>query len=206
MNDLYAELGVSKDASADEIKKAYRKLAFQYHPDRNQDNPSAEEKFKKVNEAYSVLGDEQKRRQYDMYGSASNASYTNPFTGQNPFANGTYGNASQFEDADAFWDWFTNANQHNYNNQNYYRHYYSWGTQNAQKTDYSNYSKRDAAVMFFVRAFLAFLALGFFPYSFRFLWFFPIGLLMPIFCIYAIASNLKSAAFALKILFSKDKK
>ncbi len=213
MADLYAELGVSKDATADEIKKAYRKLAFQYHPDRNPDNPAAEEKFKKVNEAYSVLGDEEKRRQYDLYGSSAESSYTytNPFASQNPFAGGNYGNASQFEDADAFWDWFTNQNygQQNYNRQNY-RHYYYWGnsSQNTgnRNADYSNLTKSEAAVMFITRVFFAFLALCFFPYSFRFLWFFPIGLLMPVLCIYAIANNLKSAIVALRILVKKDKK
>ena len=69
MEDLYAVLGVSRQASAEEIKKAYRKLAFQYHPDRNPDNPVAEEKLKNINAAYAVLGDEEKRRQYDLYGS-----------------------------------------------------------------------------------------------------------------------------------------
>ena len=58
--------GVSKNATADEIKKAYRTLAFKYHPDRNQGNAAAEEKFKQISAAYDVLGDEAKRRQYDM--------------------------------------------------------------------------------------------------------------------------------------------
>lgn len=64
-NDYYNTLGVSKDASADEIKKAYRKLSKKYHPDRNQGNKEAEEKFKEINEAYDTLGDEQKRKEYD---------------------------------------------------------------------------------------------------------------------------------------------
>ncbi len=66
--DYYQILGISKTATADEIKKAYRKLAMKYHPDRNPDNKEAEEKFKEAASAYEVLSDEQKRRQYDQYG------------------------------------------------------------------------------------------------------------------------------------------
>lgn len=66
--DYYKVLGVKKDASQDEIKKAYRKLALQYHPDRNQSNKEAEEKFKEVSEAYAVLSDQKKRQEYDNFG------------------------------------------------------------------------------------------------------------------------------------------
>lgn len=69
--DYYDVLGVSKSATADEIKKAYRKLARQYHPDVNKDNPDAAEKFKECSEAYSVLSDEKKRAQYDQFGHAA---------------------------------------------------------------------------------------------------------------------------------------
>lgn len=66
--DYYTTLGVARDASTDDIKKAYRNLAMQYHPDRNQDNPEAEEKFKEASEAYAVLGNPEKRKIYDTYG------------------------------------------------------------------------------------------------------------------------------------------
>src|SRR5204862_7800979 len=63
--DYYKALGVDKKASADEIKKAYRKLARRYHPDRNPDDKAAEARFKEVSQAYDVLGDPEKRKQYD---------------------------------------------------------------------------------------------------------------------------------------------
>src|SRR3954462_13713227 len=69
--DYYEVLGVGRDASEADVKKAYRKLARQYHPDRNPGDKSAETKFKEVQEAYSILGDKQKRSQYHMFGHAA---------------------------------------------------------------------------------------------------------------------------------------
>ncbi|NBQ85041.1 MAG: molecular chaperone DnaJ, partial [Methylophilaceae bacterium] len=68
--DYYEVLGVNRDASEEEIKKAYRKLAMKHHPDRNPDNPKAEEHFKEAKEAYEMLSDSQKRAAYDQYGHA----------------------------------------------------------------------------------------------------------------------------------------
>ena len=68
--DYYEVLGVNKDASSEDIKKSYRKLAMKYHPDRNPDNPKAEEQFKEAKEAYEMLSDDQKRAAYDQYGHA----------------------------------------------------------------------------------------------------------------------------------------
>ena len=69
--DYYETLGVSRDASAADIKSAFRKSAMKYHPDRNPDNPEAEQKFKTLGEAYEILSDEQKRAAYDRYGHAA---------------------------------------------------------------------------------------------------------------------------------------
>src|ERR1700740_3016953 len=68
--DFYEILGVAKNAGEDEIKKAYRKLAIKYHPDKNPDDKGAEEKFKEAAEAYEVLSNSEKRQRYDQFGHA----------------------------------------------------------------------------------------------------------------------------------------
>src|SRR5258706_5555082 len=68
--DYYEVLGVNRDASEEDIKKSYRKLAMKWHPDRNPDNPKAEEHFKEAKEAYEMLSDAQKRAAYDQFGHA----------------------------------------------------------------------------------------------------------------------------------------
>ena len=79
--DLYSALGVSKGASAEEIKKAYRKLAREYHPDKNPGDASAEERFKEIQHAYDVLSDAEKRKQYDQFGSADGRRGFDPGSG-----------------------------------------------------------------------------------------------------------------------------
>lgn len=114
--DLYGILWVEKNASKEEIKKAYRKLAMKYHPDRNSGDSQAEQKFKEVNEAYSTLSDDAKRQQYDMLGSAGWA------TGWNPFGGWFGGNAQNVD----FWDIF----------ESFFGWGFNWGWQRARKTEF----------------------------------------------------------------------
>ena len=119
--DYYKTLGLERSASADEVRKAYRKLAMQYHPDRNPGNKQSEEKFKEINEAYQVLSDSQKRARYDQLGSAYSSweqrgggqqgdfDWSQWFTGAPASSGGTrveFGDLNDLFGQDAFSDFF----------------------------------------------------------------------------------------------------
>ena len=116
--DYYEVLGVDKSASAEEIKKAYRKSAMKYHPDRNPGDKTAEEKFKELGEAYEVLSDDQKRARYDQYGHAG----VDPNFGAGA---GGYGGGYGFGDfgdlGDIFGDIFGGGSSRRASTQNYPR-------------------------------------------------------------------------------------
>ena len=197
MSDYYEILGVPKNATADEIKKAYRTLAFKYHPDRNQGNAAAEEKFKQISVAYDVLGDETKRRNYDLGGYADNYSYQHnsaesqqqyqrqyQYTYSNPFGE------------DNFWEWFNNAQFRSRNQQ----------AQNSQQQySYYNYSQeenqsRGAYFSTFILKVLQTLV-GFM--FFRFSWFIiPFG---PIICIGVIVNGVSGVIKSLKGMFKPSR-
>ena len=105
--DYYSTLWVAKTASEADIKKAYKKLAMQYHPDRNKGDKKAEEKFKEINEAYQVLWDKEKKKNYDQFGSAEG----NPFGWMwwgNPF--GWYSSSTWFDGFDDIFSQFGGGN------------------------------------------------------------------------------------------------
>jgi DnaJ-class molecular chaperone len=156
VEDFYVTLGVSKTATADEIKKAYRNLAFKYHPDRNPGDKAAEDKFKAINAAYSVLGDETKRAQYDRYGSAANE-----FNAQNQYqqqyARGSSDNGT-YDSEDAFWQWFGgNAQNTGYDQK---RYTYTWSDRNSSETKDELHSQLYSKIMqaFFGGVMCSFLA------------------------------------------------
>ena len=186
MNDLYAVLGVQKKATQDEIKRAYRNLAFKYHPDRNPGDKTAEEKFKEISAAYDVLGDVAKRSQYDRYDFQDYQNQQSQFYG-NSRASSADSNAQYNQEEDPFWQWANYARQNRQDSQN--RYYYS-------KTPQEPLSKKENFILF-LQKFVTF-ALGFLflRYSFFII---PIG---PILCITAIVSGISGMGKAIKGIFS----
>jgi curved DNA-binding protein len=100
MKNFYEILGVQENATADEIKKAYRKLAVQYHPDKNPDDKQAEERFKSIADAYDTLGDEQKRAKYDRQRNFQGQDNLHEFFMNNMFSNGWSGAFDQMFGSD----------------------------------------------------------------------------------------------------------
>lgn len=212
MEDLYQVLGVSKNATAEEIKKAYRTLAFKYHPDRNPGDKSAEDKFKSVSAAYDVLGNETKRRQYDSFGSSSfNNTYQKQQSGYgsyDPFGawgagraqqNG-YGYRQQYSSRDPFEEWFNGRTSYTRNTD---RSFNGWSGQQ----QYSNWSwftrtqaprqTRGQSFLMLIQKFLVMVCGVFFL---RFWWIlFPI---VPLVCFAAIVNGAVGTVTAAKNLFA----
>ncbi len=206
MDDLYATLGVSKSSSAEEIKKAYRNLAFKYHPDRNQGDKNAEEKFKEVNAAYSVLGDEVKRRQYDLYGqsgdSSSSSGYGYANSSSTSYDKSSYGRNGYGYSGDPFSDFFggygfgqgngfgsrsNNASNSHYENDDW-QNSYTWTTRSTG----GSVTRSEGVRKFFNGALKAVIGFG----AFRFLfWFFPINIISLIAGIHGAADALSSLKY-----------
>lgn len=192
MENYYDILGVNKNATADEIKKAYRNLAFKYHPDRNQGNAEAEEKFKKISAAYNVLGDETKRRNYDLGGYSSNQSSGYQNYQENPYSY-YYSHAQrqtqENQEDDPFWQWFGGSAE-----QNQYRYYYS----NTNRTPEPP-TRKELWGTFLVKGIQAVAAF----FMFRFSYFIPFGYLI---CLGVFFNGAIKCVSALKALLSGEGK
>jgi molecular chaperone DnaJ len=178
MSDLYQVLGVTRDASPDEIKKAFRELALKYHPDRNPDNPVAEEKFKLINEAYSTLSDPDKKARYDLGGYSSEDPFRRQSetagagTGENPYGQYT-------------WTWYGGN---------------PFGAGNdSTGPEYQPYTRRQAFEML-VRSLITFaIGLALFRFSFIF------GIFGILICVVAIGRGLMNSLRAIRLLFTSNK-
>lgn len=177
MSDFYEILGVSKDAEPEQIKKAYRELALKYHPDRNPDNPAAEEKFKLVNEAYSTLSDPDKKSRYDLGGYNSQ----DPFRKQSETAGAGYG-----ENPYGQYTW------------TYYGPFGTSGS-GSNRPDYETYTRREAFEML-LRSVLTFIA-GVLLFRFSFIF----GIFGILLCVVAIGKGLMNSLRAIRLLFSVKK-
>ena len=198
MSNYYEILGVSKNATADEIKKAYRTLAFKYHPDRNPGNAEAEEKFKQISAAYDVLGDEAKRRNYDLGGYSSENAYSNSSTQQQYQRQYQYTYSNPFGD-DNFWEWFNGAQRRSYNQQtqnsrgNYSQYNYNYSREEENQTRSSYFSNLVLKVLQTLVGMM----------FFRFSWFIiPFG---PIICIGVIVNGITGIIRSLKGLFKTSR-
>ena len=196
MSNYYEVLGVSKDATADEIKKAYRTLAFKYHPDRNPGNAEAEEKFKQISAAYDVLSDPAKRRNYDLGGySADNYSYDTSSQNQSQYQRQyQYSYSNPFGDEN-FWEWFNGAqfrsrNQQTQNSNNNYSQYHYTKDEEPQ-------SRGSYFSTFILKVLQTIVGLMFLIFSFYII---PFG---PLICIGVIANGVTGAFRALKGLLHK---
>ncbi|MBP5401814.1 MAG: J domain-containing protein [Treponema sp.] len=188
MQDLYSVLGVSKQASQEEIKKAYRSLALKYHPDRNQGNAEAEEKLKEINAAYTVLGDEDKRRQYDMSGFNANSTYDwqNQWQSQNQWQN-----SEQFRNSGFYNDYFRGfyyTNSNDFRKNFYSNHWHTYSTEKRKLTFGEAFGKTLSGILFGVLG--VFLLVEFF-------WLIPIG---PIISIAIISSGIKEVTGGVKAM------
>ena len=181
MDDLYSVLGVSKNASAEEIKKAYRNLAFKYHPDRNPNNKDAEDKFKQINNAYAVLGDETKRAQYDRYGA------TGQFSGSQQYNRGYSTSEQGYNPFEEMFGYGADARR---NAGNYYT--YEWRTEKKAEPF------RSGGFWALLEKWVVFL------FGVKFFWFFfglfPVG---PIFALWAIIGGLAGAVNSIKYIFRR---
>ena len=197
--DYYEVLGVPKTASADEIKKAYRNLAMKYHPDKNPGDKVAEEKFKQISQAYDVLGDDVKRRNYDMTGSYQYQTQDTAYQQNNTYQRQyTYSNF----DSDVFWEWFAKNQSEaqkraEQNNNSYRRQYYEREHTRSYRKNFHR-SKGAYVAHLLGKSIQVLFAL----YLFNFLkYLFPFG---PLICFFLVVNGVKGVLYSIRGLFSRS--
>lgn len=197
--DYYEVLGVPKTASADEIKKAYRNLAMKYHPDKNPGDKVAEEKFKQISQAYDVLGDDVKRRNYDMTGSYQYQTQDTAYQQNNTYQRQyTYSNF----DSDVFWEWFAKNQSEaqeraEQNNNSYRRQYYESEHTRSYRRNFHR-SKGAYVAHLLGKSIQVLFAL----YLFNFLkYLFPFG---PLICFFLVVNGVKGVLYSIRGLFSRS--
>lgn len=183
MEDLYSILGVQKTATQDEIKSAYRRLAMKYHPDRNPGDQTAEAKFKDINAAYDVLGDETKRRQYDQQG----------FYGEQQTYSQQYSAWGQQQD-DPFWQWANYGRQNGFNGGQRRTYYYEY--ENPEK----DYTRSDWVSQFLKNTGILIVSIFFIRWCWIII---PIG---PVLCLAGIVKGFTGALRSLRGIFARNAK
>jgi molecular chaperone DnaJ len=178
MSDYYERLGVQREASTEQIKKAFRERAFEYHPDRNPNNPAAEESFKKINEAYSILSDPAKKERYDAGGYNPDEFMRNPNAGSDPFAGNPFGG---------------NPFYGNSNGQ------YTWTYTNTRPRQETSYTKRDAVEMLLRSIFSVVMGVLLFRFAAMF------GIFGILICITAIGRGFMNSLRAIMLLVNSRK-
>lgn len=193
MEDLYEVLGISRTATQNEIKSAYRKLAVKYHPDKNPGNKEAEEKFKKISAAYEVLSDETKRRQYDSYGSTSDTG-----SSSNGYGYGSYGYGQGWQQQWRQGGWQTGwqtETQDDFNDA--FNQWFNYSRQSQQNRRTEPQTKAESLIYILQK--VAILAIG--VWSFRISWIIlPFG---PILSVAAIINGFTGITRGLGKLLSK---
>lgn len=200
MENYYEILGVQKNATEDEIKKAYRSLAFKYHPDRNPGDKTAEETFKKITVAYDTLSDPVKKRDYDLGGSSysgtssgnGNYSYRSSYTGENPFgSNGPFGS------------WYTNES-YNSGEQEQNQRQYTWQYSTNGSPKFTKQFYRNHLWSSIGKTVLNFL-IGRFVIGTPLIYFFPIGPIAAIICFVGVAKGIAGIiSSAVNLISTKD--
>ncbi len=200
MENYYDILGVQKNATTDEIKKAYRSLAFKYHPDRNPGDKAAEEQFKKITVAYDTLSDPAKKRDYDLGGASTYSSQNTSGYGNGNYSYRSSYTGNPFGEDNPFGQWYQNETRNSGENRNY-TYYYESQTPNFSKDYYKRSFWRNLGKAVF-SGFMGRIIIGT-----PLIYFFPIGPILALICgINVIRGIIGTVSSFVNIISYKEKK